>query len=97
MARQNITGRDKRLYQEMVDRAMPKKPMLPQLIKAFIVGGLICCIGQGVSDLGENYLHLSEKELSAFTAIVMVFLGATLTGHRMPRRGVCDSSAGGWC
>jgi len=80
MARQNITGRDKRLYQEMVDRAMPKKPMLPQLIKAFIVGGLICCIGQGVSDLGENYLHLSEKELSAFTAIVMVFLGATLTG-----------------
>ena len=80
MARQNITGRDKRLYQEMVDRAMPKKPMLPHLIKAFIVGGLICCIGQGVSDLGEKYLHLNEKELSAFTAIVMVFLGATLTG-----------------
>ncbi len=80
MARQNITGRDKRLYQEMVERAMPKKPMFPQLVKAFIVGGLICCIGQGVSDLGQKFLQLNEKELSAFTAIIMVFLGATLTG-----------------
>ena len=29
--------------------------------------------------------------------IYTLFLGATLTGHRMPRRGVCDSSAGAWC
>ena len=29
--------------------------------------------------------------------IYTLFLGTTLTGHRMPRRGVCDSSAGAWC
>ena len=80
MPRQNITGRDKTLYQEMVQAAMPKKKMLPQLVKAFVVGGLICCVGQAVHDLGEKLLHLNEEELSAFTAIVMVFLGATLTG-----------------
>ena len=72
MPRQNITGRDKTLYQQMVQDAMPKKKMLPQLAKAFVVGGLICCIGQGISDLGKNILHLNEEELSAFTAIVMV-------------------------
>lgn len=54
--------------------------MLPQLLKAFVVGGLICCIGQAVSDLGRTMLHLDEDALSVFTAIVMVFLGATLTG-----------------
>ena len=80
MKKETVTGRDRTLYQQMVSEAMPKKPMLPQLLKAFVVGGLICCIGQAVSDLGRTMLHLDEDALSAFTAIVMVFLGATLTG-----------------
>ena len=29
--------------------------------------------------------------------IYTLFLGTTLTGRRMPRGGVCDSSAGAWC
>lgn len=80
MKKETVTGRDRTLYQQMVSEAMPKKPMLPQLLKAFVVGGLICCIGQAVSDLGRTMLHLDEDALSAFTAIVMVFFGATLTG-----------------
>ena len=80
MKKETVTGRDRTLYQQMVSDAMPKKPMLPQLLKAFVVGGLICCVGQAVSDLGRTMLHLDEDALSAFTAIVMVFLGATLTG-----------------
>ena len=80
MKKETVTGRDRTLYQQMVSEAMPQKPMLPQLLKAFVVGGLICCIGQAVSDLGRTMLHLDEDALSAFTAIVMVFLGATLTG-----------------
>ena len=80
MKKETVTGRDRTLYQQMVSEAMPKKPMLPQLLKAFVVGGLICCIGQAVSELGRTMLHLDEDALSAFTAIVMVFLGATLTG-----------------
>lgn len=80
MSRQSITGRDKTLYREMVDQAMPNKPMFPQLAKAFVVGGLICCIGQGVKDLAETCLKLDEKALSAFVSIVMIFIGSTLTG-----------------
>ena len=80
MKKETVTGRDRTLYQQMVSEAMPKKPMLPQLLKAFVVGGLICCIGQAVSDLGRTMLHLDEDALSAFTAIDMVFFGATLTG-----------------
>ena len=80
MKKETVTGRDRMLYQQMVSEAMPKKPMLPQLLKAFVVGGLICCIGQAVSELGRTMLHLDEDALSAFTAIVMVFFGATLTG-----------------
>ena len=43
-------------------------------------GGIICCIGQAVRDFGEKSLALQGDDVAAFTSIVMVFLGATLTG-----------------
>ncbi|MCE5234643.1 MAG: stage V sporulation protein AC [Clostridiaceae bacterium] len=67
-------------YQEHVNQKMPRSKTLLQCLKAFVSGGIICLIGQLVRDFGEYNLQLGEKELSAFTAIVMVFLGATLTG-----------------
>ena len=45
-----------------------------------MVGGLICVIGQGVSDIGKNLLKLDEKGTAAFTCIVLIFFGALLTG-----------------
>jgi len=59
---------------------MPRSKTLSQCIRAFISGGIICSIGQLVHDFGDNTLMLDEKGVSAFTAIVMVFLGASLTG-----------------
>ena len=48
-------------------------------IKAFIVGGIICCIGQliyyGIVKLGFNV-----DDSMAITSIILVFLGAFLTG-----------------
>ena len=44
------------------------------------MGGLICVIGQGVSDIGKNLLKLDEKGTAAFTCIVLIFFGALLTG-----------------
>ncbi len=67
-------------YQELVDRRAPKSKVLTQCVLAFLSGGLICCIGQLVSDFARLTLHFDKPEVSAFTAIVMVFLGATLTG-----------------
>jgi stage V sporulation protein AC len=59
---------------------MPKSKVLLQCVKAFVAGGIICTIGQLVNDFGTYRLMLDEKDAAAFTAIVMVFLGATLTG-----------------
>ncbi len=59
---------------------MPKSHTFSSCIKAFLVGGLICVLGQGISDIGENLLHLDEKGVPAFTCIVLIFLGALLTG-----------------
>lgn len=73
-------NRNQKEYLDRVNRKIPKSKTLPQCCKAFLVGGIICCIGQLVQDLGSVYLALDKVRLSAFTSMVMVFLGATLTG-----------------
>ena len=67
-------------YQKWVNARMPKSRTFLYLFRAFWTGGIICTIGQLVSDAGKILLKLPEEQLSAFTAIVMVFLGALLTG-----------------
>ena len=67
-------------YQQRVNEKMPRSNTFSQCIRAFVSGGIICCIGQAVRDLGEGPLGLSQDDTAAFTAMVMVFLGATLTG-----------------
>ena len=71
---------EQRSYQQRVNDKIPRSKTLSQCVRAFISGGVICSIGQLVHDLGENWLMLDEKGVAAFTAIVMVFLGASLTG-----------------
>lgn len=67
-------------YQKLVKERMPKSRTLSQCIRAFISGGIICCIGQLMRNWAQQGMGLDEKGTAAFTAIVMVFLGATLTG-----------------
>lgn len=67
-------------YNKYVQEKMPKSHILTNCLKAFVGGGIICVIGQGISDLGKNYYQLSTQDAAIFTAIVLVFLGATLTG-----------------
>ena len=67
-------------YQKLVKERMPKSRTLSQCIRAFISGGIICCIGQLMRNWAQQGMGLDENGTAAFTAIVMVFLGATLTG-----------------
>ncbi len=67
-------------YQQRVKQRAPKSQTGIMCLKAFLVGGIICCIGQLVSDAGKAWFQLDEKDVAAFTAIIMVFLGSTLTG-----------------
>ena len=79
-------------YQKLVKERMPKSRTLSQCIRAFISGGIICCIGQLMRNWAQQGISCPMQHImphraayaqlgtAAFTAIVMVFLGATLTG-----------------
>lgn len=71
---------EKKSYNELVKSRMDKSPIVLDCLKAFLVGGLICAIGEGLRKFAMYTLLLSKDEVAAFTAIVLVFFGALLTG-----------------
>lgn len=69
----------KEQYAKMVEKATPPSPKLKNCIKAFLIGGLICTLGQGFLTLFE-YLGMNEDEQKAMTAVSLIVLTAILTG-----------------
>ncbi len=72
----NITQKK---YQKMVDKASPSSTSLKNCLNAFWVGGLICTIGQGLTDLYQYQLGMELKDARCFTSITLVLISAVLT------------------
>lgn len=81
---------DAQQYQEMAQNLMPKRPILRNLVWAFIVGGVICLAGQCVQWFFMKQ-GMSPKAAATPTSIVMIGIGALLTGlgfyDRVVKRG----------
>lgn len=67
-------------YLNYVKSVSPKTNEKRSLIRAFLVGGLICSIGQGLRYMFQYLVGLEGDELAAYVSAVMIFLGAFLTG-----------------
>ncbi len=69
-------------YAKMLQKESPPSHLVRDMVWAFVVGGLICTIGQVVSNFFSSQ-GLEQKDAAAATAITMVFLGALLTGLKL--------------
>ena len=69
----------KKQYGEMVKKASPPSTVVRDCVLAFVIGGLICVIGQLVCN-GYLVLNLQKDDAAAATSMTMIFLGALLTG-----------------
>ena len=68
-------------YCKFVENRLPKTKFFPSLLWAFLVGGLICCIGQGINDgLSAIFPALNKDDIQAYTLIILIFLASFLTG-----------------
>ena len=67
-------------YKDYVDKISPKPKYLKNYTLAFIVGGLICMIGQGINDMYMNFMGLEKLQASCATSMTLIFIGALLTG-----------------
>ncbi len=68
----------KKEYANMVKKYSPPSPILIDTIKAFLVGGLICTIGQFLKNM---YIKMGagEESASIWVSISLIFIAALLT------------------
>ena len=69
----------KQKFKVITDETKPKPKILSNCVKAILVGGAICTIGEVIMKILERFQY-SIEETSALTSIIMVFIGALLTG-----------------
>ena len=70
---------DKKNYQAFADAHAPKSKIWKNLLFAFLIGGAICTVGQGVLSFWKS-AGLDTEAAGAATSASMVFLGALFTG-----------------
>ncbi|MBE6992748.1 MAG: stage V sporulation protein AC [Ruminococcaceae bacterium] len=66
-------------YAKYVVRVSPKSKLVKDIIWAFVVGGLICALGQAFTNVFTN-LGLDKTGAGAATSITLIFLSALFTG-----------------
>ncbi len=70
---------DKKQYEKYAAAHAPKSPTIKNCIKAFLVGGIICCAAQGLTSLFTDVCHMVQDDASALTSVCLVFVAVFLT------------------
>ncbi len=66
-------------YRRLISKIKPPVHKIKNIIKAFIIGGLICVVGQSFWNIYKQ-LNLSQDNAGVMATITMIFLGGLFTG-----------------
>ncbi len=69
-------------YQAMTKKASPNSPVLTDCIKAFLFGGVLCTVGEGIFQLVTR-TGLSEQNARLIVSVSLIFLAVVLTGFQL--------------
>lgn len=70
---------NKKDYEKFADNKVPKPTYVKNMVLAFLVGGSICTIGEFINKYLSNQGY-NEELAGMATTILMIFIGALLTG-----------------
>ena len=73
----------KQNYEKYVKEMTPVHNFWLQLLKAFLVGGLICVLGQGILNFCTGVLNVDKDTASSLCTIVLILLSVLLTGFNI--------------
>ena len=60
-------------YKQLVDRMSPKSDMAKGLLRAFWVGGAICCLGQALQEAAKAFLHMNNTAAGTFCSTAVSY------------------------
>ena len=72
----NISNKE---YGRLTKKLSPPSSKLKDFLWAYIVGGLICVIGQLLMEL-YGYFGATEKQIKMLVPVTLIFIAALLTG-----------------
>ena len=70
-------------FQDYVEQISPKTNLWLQMGKAFIMGGVICCIGQFIVNMAMNRFGLDKDLAAGWCSMLLILLSAVLTGFNL--------------
>lgn len=86
----NISNQE---YGELAKRRSPASAMYKTIPMAFVIGGAICCIGEGLLNMYTAF-GLSQDQAGMWTSMTLIFLSALLTGLKLYDRIAQHAGAG---
>lgn len=66
-------------YNQYIKTKAKKSPLFKDMCNAFIIGGLICTIGEFISAFYKSF-DMPQKTVSTLTSVSLIFIAALLTG-----------------
>lgn len=66
-------------YNEYVKQVTPTHNLWANMGKAFLLGGLICTLGQFIVNIGINNFGLEQKEASIWCSLILILFSVILT------------------
>lgn len=82
-AEETMTQADKELqqqeYNDYVKQVTPTHSLWANMAKAFVVGGMICTLGQVILNIAEN-MGLDQETAGSWNSMILIFLSILLTG-----------------
>jgi stage V sporulation protein AC len=79
-------NQQKQEYEQYVKSVTPTHNLWAQMGKAFLTGGIICCIGQGILNYTGNVLGMDPQTAGSWCSLILVFASVVLTAlHIYPK------------
>lgn len=72
--------RKQKEFQKLVKEVTPTHNLGLQMLKAFLVGGAICTLGQLILNMAQNNFGLDKEAAGSWCSLILVFLSVLLTG-----------------
>lgn len=73
----------KQNYEQYVKQITPTHNFPLQLLKAFVTGGILCVLGQGILEFSKGVLNVDKDTAASLCTIALILLSVLLTGFNI--------------
>ena len=70
-------------YEKYVKSVTPTHSLGLQMLKAFLVGGAICLLGEVITNVALDYFKLDQKTAGSWCSLILILLAVLLTGFNI--------------